>query len=214
MDEAGEHIANHSEMFLLELLEDDKIKSEEDHILTPTKGLFQPRPTKFQTGGIKLKAAQSLLLTIADIFKMSLRITSCDKKRIKQIFESIHIWFKWRYNARAQKWEVRGERKRGEDRLVTQKLSSPRLWVALPIPTLIERAVFLVVLKLSTLTSMWFQLWITRLKGGGEALIYSFLLQLCMMCFHWRLWKVFHHASHPEVVKGQNQKELTLSFLL
>lgn len=50
-------------------------------------------------------------------------------------------------------------------------------------------------------------------KRGGKALIYSFLLQLCMMCFHWRLWKVFHHASHPEVVKGQNQKELTLSFL-
>ena len=50
-------------------------------------------------------------------------------------------------------------------------------------------------------------------KRGGKALIYSFLLQLCMMCFHWRLWKVFHHASHPEVVKGQNQKELTLSLL-
>lgn len=50
-------MANHSEMFLLELLEDYKIKSEEDHILVPTKGLFQPKPTKFQTGGIKLKAA-------------------------------------------------------------------------------------------------------------------------------------------------------------
>ena len=100
---------------------------------------------------------------------MSLCITSCDKKRIKQIFESTHIWFKWRYNAREEKWEVRGERKRGEDRLVTQKLLSPWLWVALPIPTLIERAVFLIVLKLSTLTSMWFQLWITRLKGGGES---------------------------------------------
>lgn len=51
-------------------------------------------------------------------------------------------------------------------------------------------------------------------KRGGKALIYSFLLQLCMMCFHWRLWKVFHHASHPEVVKGQNRKELTPSCLL
>ena len=57
-----------------------------------------------------------------------------------------------------QKSEKSEEKGKGEDRLVIQKLSSPWLRAALPIPTLIERAVFMVVLKLSTLTSMWFQL--------------------------------------------------------
>ena len=114
---------------------------------------------------------QNLIPIIAELFfffLMSLGIMSCDKQRIKQVFESTHILFKWRHFARAEKWEVRGERKRREERLVTQKLSSSWLWAALPIPTMIERAVFMVVLKLSTLTSMWFQLWITRLKGGEK----------------------------------------------
>lgn len=48
--------ANHSEMFLLELLENYKIKSEENHISLPTKGLLQSKPTQFQTGEMKLKA--------------------------------------------------------------------------------------------------------------------------------------------------------------
>ena len=144
---------------------------------------------------------------------MSLCITSCDKKRIKQIFESTHIWFKWRYFARTEKWEVRGERKRREDRLVTQKLSNPLVMSSLTYPYLDRKGSFhgcfeVINPYLNVVSIMNYQT-----KRGGKALIYSFLLQLCMMCFHWRLWKVFHHASHPEVVKGQNQKELTLSFL-
>lgn len=47
--------AKHPEMFLLDLLEDYKIKSEENHIPLPTKGLFQPKPTKFQTEEINLE---------------------------------------------------------------------------------------------------------------------------------------------------------------
>lgn len=48
--------ANHSEMFLLPLPEDYKIKSEENHMLLLTKGLFQPKPTKYQTEEINLEA--------------------------------------------------------------------------------------------------------------------------------------------------------------
>ena len=73
---------------------------------------------------------------------MSLCITSWDKKRIKQIFESTHIWFKWRYFARTEKWEVRGERKRREDRLVTQKLSNPLVMSSLTYPYLDRKGSF------------------------------------------------------------------------
>lgn len=56
-EEGGEQMAfaNHSEMFLLELLENYKMKSEENHLSLPTKGRFQSKPTQVQTGEIKLK---------------------------------------------------------------------------------------------------------------------------------------------------------------
>lgn len=48
--------ANHPETFLLPLPEDYKIKSEENRMPLLTKGLFQPKPTKFQTEEINLEA--------------------------------------------------------------------------------------------------------------------------------------------------------------
>lgn len=127
----------------------------------------------------------------------------------KQIFESTHIWFKYRYLNASREWEGR-EGKTG----LWRGSFDPPVTSSLTYPYLDRKGSFLGCFEvispyLNVVSIMNYQT-----KRGGKALIYSFLLQLCMMCFHWRLWKVFHHASHPEVVKGQNQKELTLSFLL
>ena len=73
---------------------------------------------------------------------------------------------------KSEKSEEKGKEERTD--LLHRSFQIPWLWAALPIPTLIERAVFMVVLKLSTLTSMWFQLWITRLKGGESFDLFFF----------------------------------------
>ena len=138
---------------------------------------------------------------------------SCDKKRIKQIFESTHIWFRWRLFCQSRKVrsQRRKEKKRGQ--ACYTEAFKPLVMSSLTYPYLDRKGSFhgcfeVINPYLNVVSILNYQT-----KRGGGALIYSFLLQLCMMCFHWRLWKVFHHASHPAVVKGQNQKELTLSFL-